>query len=195
MFDDALVLLLVLLFVLVGFVFVLFVPSLWEIRKPRDKGPRRVKDATLEKLGVKVRRLSGDFVRLLGDLSLLDGFEFEENVVVEGCLRVGDRCHFGKSLKVLGDVTVGCGVVIDENLVVEGNVNVLDDAVISGSVDAGGNVRLGEKVFVGGSVVAGGDVELFENCEVVGSVFPGKGALKVLKVPRIEFPSAIEDVG
>jgi len=168
---------------------------LWEIRKPKDKGPRNVKDATLEELGVKVRRLSGDFVRLLGDLSLPDGFEFEENVVVEGCLRVGDRCHFGKGLKVLGDVAVGCGAVINENLVVEGNANVMDEVVIGGSVDAGGDVRLGEKVFVGGSVAAGGDVELFENCEVVGGVFPGRGAVRVLRVPRLEFPSAIEDMG
>jgi len=195
LFDDALILLLGLLSVLVGFVFVLFVPSLWEIWKPRDKGPRRVKDATLEKLGVKVRRLSGDCVRLLGDFSVPDGFEFEENVIVEGCLCVGDRCHFGKSLKVLGDVAVGCGVVVDGNLVVEGNVNVMDEVVIGGSVDACGDVRLGEKVFVGGSVVSGGDVELFENCEVVGGVLTGRGAVRVLRVPRIEFPSAIEDVG
>jgi len=195
MLDDALVLLLVLLFLLVGFVFVLFVPSLWEIRKPRDKGPRRVRDATLKRLGVKVRRLNGDFVRLLGDVCLPDCYEFDENVVVEGCLTVGDRCHFGRSLKVLGDVTVGCGVVVDENLMVEGDLNILDEVVVGGSVDARGDVRLGEKVFVGGSVVSGGDVELFENCEVVGGVFPGRGVVRVLRVPKLEFPSAVEDVG
>jgi len=191
---DALFLLLGLLFILVGFVFVLFVPSLWEIKKPRDKGPRRVEDATLEKLGVKVRRLGGDFVRLRGDLTLPDWLEFEENVVIEGCLRVGNRCHFGKSVKVFGDVTLGFGVVIDENLVVKGNVNAMDEVAIGGSVDAAGNIRLGEKVYVGGAIAAGGYIELFENCEVVGGVFPGKGAVKVLKVPEIEFLSAIEDV-
>jgi len=196
MFDEAVILFVVLLSVLVGFVFALFVPSFWEIRKPKDKGPRRVMDETLERLGVKVRRLSGDFVRLKGDLTLPDGFEFEENVVVEGCLRVGDRCHFGRSLKVLGDVAVGCGVVIDENLVVEGNVNVLDEVVIGGSIHAGGDVRLGEKVHVGGSVVSGGSIELFENCEVVGGVLAGEqGAVRVMKVPKIEFPVGIEDVG
>jgi hypothetical protein len=51
-------------------------------------------------------------------------------------------------------------------------------------------------VFVGGAVVSGGDVELFENCEVVGAVLAGeRGAVRVLKVPRIEFPSAVEDLG
>jgi len=50
-------------------------------------------------------------------------------------------------------------------------------------------------VYVGGSVVAGGGIALFENCEVVGGVFPGTGAVKVLKVPSVEFPATIEDVG
>jgi len=192
--GDALVLLLLFLLVLIGFVLVLFVPSLWEIMKPRDKGPRAIKDKTLEMLGVKVRRLNGDYVRLLGDLRLPDGFEFEENVVVEGCLIVGEHCHFGRSLKVLGDATVGWGSVIDENLVVEGDVNVLDEAVVGGSVDGHGNVRLGAKVFVGGSVVSGGGIELFEDCEVVGSVLSGTGVVKVLRVPGFEFPLSIENV-
>jgi len=196
MFDDAFVLLLVLLTVLVGFVFVLFVPSLWEMRKPKDKGPRKVRDATLERLGVKARRLSGDFVRLKGDLTLPNDFVFEESVIVDGCLTVGNRCHFGKSLKVLGDVTVGFGVVINENLVAEGDIDVQDEAVIGGSIDARGDVRLSEKVYVGGSVVSTGDVELFENCEVAGGVLAGeRGAVRVLKVPKLEFPSGIEDVG
>jgi len=196
LFDDALVLLLMMLLALVGFVLALFVPSIWEVLKPKDKGPRKVKDATLEKLGVKVRRFDGGLVRLLGDLSLPDGFEVEESVVVEGRLSVGERCHFGKGLKVLGDVVVGCGVVIDESLVAEGDVNVLDEVVIGGSVDACGDVKLGERVFVGGSVVSGGNVELFENCEVVGGVLAGeRGVVRVLRVPWVEFPSAVEDVG
>jgi len=195
MFDDALILFLVLLFTFAGFVFVLFVPTLWEIRRPKDKGPRRMKDSTLERLGVKVRRLNEDFVRLTGDLKLPDGFEFTENVMVEGALTVGDSCHFRKSLKVLGDATIGFAVVIDENLVVEGNINVMDETVIGGSVDSRGDIKLGEKVFVGGSVVSYGTIELFENCEVVGGVFPSRGAVRVLRVPKVEFPSAIEDVG
>jgi len=196
LFDDAVVLLLILLLVFVGFVFILFVPSFLEVRKPKDKGPRRVRDSTLERLGVKVQRLSDNGLRLRGDLKLPSGFEFEENVIVEGSATIGARCHFGKGLKIQGDVTVGNGVVIDENLIVDGDVNVLDEALIGESISAGGKVKLGEKVHVGGSLVAGGDVELFENCEVVNGILCGKGgAVKVLRVPSVEFPSSIEDVG
>ncbi len=196
LFDDALILLLSFLLVFVGFVFVLFVPSLLEARKPKDKGPRKIRDATLERLGVKVRRLNDDVIRLQGDLGLPNDYEFDENVVVEGCLTVGDRCHFCRGLKVLGNVTVGNGVVVDENLVAEGDVNIMDEALIGGSINASGNVKLGEKVFVRGSVVSGGNVELFENCEIVGGVLVGKqGTIRVLKGPTFEYPSSIEDLG
>lgn len=196
LFDDAFVLLLTLLLVFVGFMFVLFVPSFLEVRKPKDKGPRRVRDSTLERLGVKVQRLSDNGIRLRGDLRLPAGFEFEENVIVEGAATIGARCHFGKGLKIQGDATVGNGVVIDENLIADGNVNVLDEAIIGGSISAGGKVKLGEKVHVGGALVAGDDIELFENCEVMNGILCGKGgAVKVLRVPSVEFPLSLEDVG
>jgi len=113
--GDAAVLLLALLLVFIIFVFVLFAPSLWETMKPRDKGPRKMRNATLEGLGVKVRRLNDDFVKLSGNPRLPDGFELKENVVVEGCLTAGSRCHFSKSLKVMGDVDIGCYAIIDGN--------------------------------------------------------------------------------
>ena len=196
LFDDAFVLLLTLLLVFVGFVFVLFVPSFLEVRKPKDKGPRRVRDSTLDRLGVKVQRLSDNGLRLRGDLKLPSGLEFEENVIVEGSATISARCHFGKGLKIQGDVTVGNGVVIDENLIVDGDVNVLDEAIIGGSISAAGKVKLGEKVYVGGSVVSDGNVELFENSEVVGGILSGKyGTIKVKKVLGVEFPASIDDVG
>lgn len=196
MFDDALILLVSLLLILIGFVVVLFIPSLIETVKPSDKGPRVVKDSTLEQFGVKVHRLNGDVLRVKGDLKLPNHFEFKENLVVKGNLAAGDCCHFGESLKVLGNLILGNSVVIGGNLVADGDVNISDEAAIDGSISAGGCVKLGEKVFVRGSVVAGGDVELFENCEVVGGVLSGKqGAVRVLKVPSVELPSAIDDVG
>jgi predicted acyltransferase (DUF342 family) len=81
-------------------------------------------------------------------------------------------------------------------LIVECDVKLGDEAVISGSIDASSSVKFGEKTLVDGSVVAGGDVELFENCEVVNGILCGRGgAIKVLKVPLVEFPSSIEDLG
>lgn len=193
---DQLLLLVLLLLSLVGFVLALFLPSLLEIWKPKDNGPRRMQERTLEQFGVKVHRANNEIVRVQGDLRLPNDFKFKENLVVKGSLNAGNGCHFSRSVKVSGNVILGVAVLLDENLVVEGDVKVGDDAAIGGSIDAGGSVKLGEKTFVGGSVVAGGNVELFENCEVVNGVLCGKsGAVKVLKMPSVEFPSSIQDVG
>ena len=196
MVVDEMLLLILLLLSLVGFVLALFLPSLLEIWKPKDNGPRKMRERTLEHLGVKVQRANGEIVRVQGDLNLPNDFKFEENIVVKGSLSAGNGCHFSRSVKVSGNVALGTAVLVDENLIVEGDVQAGDDAVIGGSIDAGGSVKLGEKAFVRGSVVAGGNVELFENCEVTNGILCGKsGAVKVLKVPSVEFPSSIEDVG
>jgi len=195
MFDQLLLFVLLLLS-LVSLAVILFLPSLLEIWKPKDSGPRKIREKTLEQLGVKVHKVNDEIVRVQGDLNLPSDFKFEENLVVKGSLNAGDGCHFSRSLKVSGIVTLGCAVLVGENLIVEGDVKINDEAVISGSINAGGSVKLGEKTYVGGSVVAGGNVELFENCEVVNGILCGKsGAVKVLKVPSVEFPSSIEDVG
>ncbi|MFQ6080842.1 MAG: hypothetical protein ACE5OW_04135 [Candidatus Bathyarchaeia archaeon] len=42
-------LLILLILALCGFVIILFLPALWELRKPRDPGPRRIDETTVEK--------------------------------------------------------------------------------------------------------------------------------------------------
>jgi len=195
-FLDPWVLMVVLFLFSFGFVIALFLPSLLEIKRPRDRGPRKIVKATLNKLSAvaDVRVLGGDIIKISGDVSFPSGFEVEENVVVEGGLTVGDRCHFHKSVKALGDVDVGSDVVVGGSLVADGSVDVGDGTVIGGSIDARGDVRLGERVFVGLSVVSGGDVELFESSEVEKNVL-ARGVVRVLRFPRFEFLSVIEDIG
>jgi len=196
MFLDPLVLMVVLLLVSFGFVLILFVPSLLEIKRPRDRGPRKIVKASLNKLSVlaDVHASDGDIIKISGDVCFPSGFEVEENVVVVGSLAVGDRCHFHKSVKAKGDVQVGSDVVIDGNVVADGGVSVGDGTVIGGSIEARGDVKLDERVFVRLSVVSGGNVELFESSEVKNNIL-AQGVIRVLKQPRLEFLSNIEDIG
>jgi bifunctional N-acetylglucosamine-1-phosphate-uridyltransferase/glucosamine-1-phosphate-acetyltransferase GlmU-like protein len=186
----------VLLLVLLGFVMILFVPSLLEMKRPKDKGPRKIVKETLGKLNAlsNVRALEGDLIKISGDVCFPSGFEMEENIVIEGSLTVGDRCHFHKSVKAGGDAHIGSDVIIDGNLVVDGGVDVGDGTVIGGSIDARSDAKLGEKVVVRFSLVSGGNVELFENSEVAKNIL-AQGVIKVLKQPRLGFPSTVEDIG
>jgi len=196
MFLDPLFLMVVLLLVSFGFVLILFFPSLLEIKKPKDRGPRKIVEESLNKLSdlVDVQTSDGNIVKISGDICFLSGFEVEENVVVEGSLAVGDRCHFHKSVKAKGDVQIGNDVVIDGNLVADGDVSVWDGTVIGGAIDARGDVKLSERVSVRLSVVSGGNVELFESSEVKNNIL-ALGVIRVLKQPRLDFPSTVEDIG
>jgi len=148
----------------------------------------------LKKAGVKSRRIDDNTVRIFEDVVFPPSFEVSENIIVEGALTAGDKCVFHRSVKAKRNVLIGCGVVMKENLISEGDVDVRDDSVIAGLVHAEGSVRLGEKVFIGLSVVANRDVELYENSEVKKNILTF-GVIKVLKNPRLDFPTTLEDIG
>lgn len=226
MILDPLLLIILLLIAALGFAVLVFSPFLIELKRPRDKGPRRILKMPLEgrirsigkmptaaksdeaeyssrggniqevldKAGVKAVRIGRDTLRILGDVSFLSRAEVSDNIVVEGSLKVGDDCVFHRSVKAKGNVFIGNRVVIKGNLLSEENVTMLDEVLIGGSVHSEGSVTIGEKAYVSLSVVAVGDVTLFENSEVQNNILT-RGAIKVLKYPKVDLPPSIDEIG
>lgn len=217
---DSFLLMLLMVILSLGGVILLFLPSIIEIRKPRDKGPRKIlrkplreslrctpliltsqQDSTYSrsfsqvvlKTGVRAQRIGNNTIRIFGDVTLPPKHEFSDNVVVHGALTVGDYCVFHGSIKAEGNVSIGNCVVISGNLVSKLNVEIMDDAIVAGSLHADGSVRLGERVFVGSAVVAGADVELYENSEVKRNILTN-GVIRMLRSPRVDWSSALEDI-
>ena len=188
------------------FIILLFLPTLLELRKPKDLGPRKITETMKRTLTRRRRKpdnhakllstitdhipenlrhtlidlddkeiseLGDDGIRIVGDVNLPPDIEIQENVVVEGSLTIGDRCHFLGSVKASEDVRVGNEVVIEENLIAGGNVNIGKDTMIYGSVNADGSVRLGQNSLVGLSITSGEDVELHENARVAKTITCG----------------------
>jgi bifunctional N-acetylglucosamine-1-phosphate-uridyltransferase/glucosamine-1-phosphate-acetyltransferase GlmU-like protein len=222
---DPSLLMTILLIAAFGFIGLVFSPLIIELRKPKDKGPRKIprmpldrrlrtsgpptstslneKEPTghsenlqeaLKEAGVKSTRMGKDTVRILGDFVFPPRSEVHDNVVVEGDVKIGDHCVFHQSIKAKGNMSVGNRVVIKGNLVSNGDVKLLDEVVIGGSVHSDGSVTLGEKVFVSMSVVACGNVELYENSEVKNNILT-RGTIKMIKPPRIDLPSSIDEIG
>ena len=226
MILDPLLLIMLLLIAALSFVALVFSPFLIELKRPRDKGPRRILKTSLEgrirsigkmpvtaksgeaeysnggedlqevldKAGVRAIRIGRDTWRILGDISFPPHLKVPDNIVVEGSLKVGDDCVFHRSLKARGNVFIGNRVVIKGNLLSEENVTMLDEVVIGGSVHSEGSVTMGEKAYVSLSVVAVGNVTLFENSEVKNNILT-HGAIKVLKYPKVDLPSSIDEIG
>jgi len=159
-----------LILALFGFALLFFLPAAMELKRPRDKGPRRVKEST--KLArKKVLKLGVDTIRITSDVEFPPDVEAKENIVVEGSLMIEDRCHFYGSVKASGDVEIRDKVVIEGSLIAGGSVKLGKDTMIKGSVDARGSVVLGENSFVGLSLTSGGDVEMHRGAKVFKNIF------------------------
>jgi len=148
----------------------------------------------LNAAGVKAVPIGTDTVRIFGDVVFSPHVEASDNIVAEGTLSMGDFCVCHRSIKAKGNLHVGNGVIVKGNVVSEANVTILDDAVIGGSVHSEGSVKIGENVFIALSVVASGDVELHENSEVKKNILT-RGVIKVLRHPRVDLPSTIDEIG
>lgn len=156
---------------LCGFTLLFFLPAVLELKRPRDKGPRRVAESTMEFNRKKVLKLGVDTIRIMGHVEFPSDVEAKENIVVEGSLVIEDRCHFYGSVKASGDVEIRSKVVIEGSLIAGGGVKLGKDSKIKGSVDARGSVHLGENSFVGLSLTSGGDVEMHRGARVFKNIF------------------------
>jgi UDP-3-O-[3-hydroxymyristoyl] glucosamine N-acyltransferase len=148
----------------------------------------------LNEVGAKSTRIDKDTVRIYGDFAFPARSEVSDSVVIEGALKIGDKCVFERSVKAKGNVFVGNRVVIKGNLLSTGDVTLLDEVVIGGSLHSEGSVIIGENVFIALSVVAVGNVELCENSEVKNNILT-RGTIKVLKPRKVELPPSIDEIG
>jgi len=195
-------LLILLILALFGFTVFLFLPSILELKRPRNHGPRsilesgeekgtqRVDSAELLELplfvkeyipeslqqimvslnGKKISKIGTDTVKIGGDVEFPSEIEILENIVVEGRLRIGDKCRFHGNVQASEGVRIGRNVVLEKNLVSEKDVSIDRDSVINGSLNAKGSVFLGPNALVGLSLFSGGHVELGQGAKVVKNI-------------------------
>lgn len=222
MSADTLETMLLVMFAAVGFVIMVFVPSIIEIKKPKDKGPRRVLRSLnqnrevrkppliatpspdshrvardlqqiLSEAEVSSRRVGKNIVRILEGVEFAPNSEIIETIVVQGSMKAGAQCVFHGDIKTKGNAVIGDGVVIEGNLITLGDVYIGANVVVGGSVHSEGHVTLGEKTHIGVAVVAAGDVEIQEDTEVNKQILTGT-AVRVLRHPRVDLPSTLDKI-
>lgn len=203
MIQNPTVLFLLLILTLIGLTLLLLVPTIVEIRKPKDIGPRKIAESTTRKRdehsyqqaklsnlsrqslpknlqhilteleGKEISAMGVDAARIVGDVKFPPDIEVQKSIVVEGSLIIGERCLFSNSVKASKGVSVSNEVIVKGDIVSDGNAYVGADVMIKGSVHAQGSVRLGKNTFVDGSVIAGENVELHQNARVAGNILSG----------------------
>ena len=177
---DTLETMLMVMFVAVGFIIMVFLPSIIEIKKPKDKGPRRVLRSLHQKPEVRRPRQIGvprpDSLRAGQNSKDLQQILSEAGV---SCRRIGKNIvrilegvefvpnsEIMETIVVEGSMKAGTKCVFHGSVKAKGNAVIGDGVVIEGNLIALGNVRVGDDVVVGGSVHSEGRVTLGENVHV-----------------------------
>jgi len=163
---DPFLLMLLLVVAALGFVTFLFLPSIIEILKPRDRGPRRILRTPLQKImrksGKSAFTAKSDSVDNSGASKDLGDVLEEAGVKMR---RIGND-----TVRILGDVVFPAGLQVSDNIVVDGALTVGNKCAFQGSVKARGNVLIGNGVVLRGNLVSKGNVDIQDEAVIGGSV-------------------------
>lgn len=165
---------LLLLIAALAFVVLVFSPLIIELRKPRDKGPRKIFNMPFE------RRMRSSPTKpvtigldLAGDSNIARNLEDVLNAAGVKAVRIGKD-----TVRIFGDVVFSPHVEASDNIVVEGTLSMDDFCVCHRSIKAKGSVHIGNGVIVKGNVVSEGNVTILDEAVIGGSVH-SEGSVKI----------------
>jgi len=183
-----------------------FTPTIFEIFKRKDKGPKEIPEQTtyeekpdidtplLERAREEARvKVSGEVIRITGDASIPDGTEVKNHIVVQGNLKVGKKCHIFGSIKAFGDVDVGDYSIVEGHVLSEGTVIIGRDCVVKGVVDSLKDIILGENAVVE-AVSTEKTVKVGSNAKINRRILSGASIVASLQEPQtvVEKPEKAE---
>lgn len=138
-----------------------FIPTIIEAFKRKDKGPKDVPDQTTykEKTDLDIPRLEhargearikapGDVIRIMGDASMPEGTEINNQIVVHGNLKVGRKSHVYGSVKVFGSIEISESSIVEGHVLSEGTIVIGRGCIIKGIVDSPKDIILEENAIV-----------------------------------------------
>lgn len=156
------------------FMVMIFFPSLVELKKPKDRGPRKIRKSSLQKSIVHSPRLvsvprsdlSGVRHRVEDLQKILADAGIRSRRIDERTVRILEGVEFEPALEILDDI------------VIEGAFKAGAKCVFHGSIKAKGNVVVGESVVIDGSLVSLGDT-CIEDEVVIGGLVHSEGRARL----------------
>jgi len=139
-----------------------FIPTIIEIFKRKDTGPREVPEQTtyeeppeLENISRLERsrgdaraKVTGDVIRITGNVSIPDETVINNHLMVQGNLKIGKNTHVQGSIKAFGDIELGESSIVEGHVLSEGKVTVGRCCVVKGIVDSLKDIILEENAVV-----------------------------------------------
>jgi cytoskeletal protein CcmA (bactofilin family) len=187
--QNPIVLLLLLVLILLGLILLLLAPTIIEIKKPKDKGPRKIAEGTPKKPeeygyqpAKNSKRLStfpkqGLPKNLRQILKELEGKKIltigTDAVKIKGDVKFPSDIEIQKTIVVEGSLTLGERCLFGGSLKASKNITVNNEVIIKGDLVTDGSAHIGANVLIEGSVHARDYVQLGKSTFVGGSVVAG----------------------
>ncbi|MFQ6087007.1 MAG: hypothetical protein ACE5OV_03195 [Candidatus Bathyarchaeia archaeon] len=189
MIPNPTMLLLLLILTLLGLILLLLAPTIFEIRKPENKGPRKITESTTRKPdehGSQQAQSSRQSLTLsrqnlpknLRDVLIeLEGKEVSaigvDAVRIIGDVKLPSNIEVQKSIVVEGFFTIGERCLFGGSVKASKDITVGNEVIVKGDLVTDGNAYIGADVMIEGSVHAQGSVKLGKDTFVGGSVVAG----------------------
>jgi len=93
-------------------------------------------------------KITGDVMRITGNVSIPDGTEIKNHLMVQGNLKVGKNTHIYGSIKAFGDIELGEKSIVEGHVLSEGKVVIGRHCVVKGIVDSLKDIILKENATV-----------------------------------------------
>lgn len=149
-----------------GFAIFTFLPSVLEILKPKDRGPRRILKKPLHEAIRHASRLrSKSESNPIDDGTISKDLEVALKGAGAKIQRIGRD-----SVRVLGDIKLNANLEIFENIVVQGSLEVGERCIFHGSIKAYGNMSIGSSVIVEGNLLSKRNIDIKDDAVIAGSV-------------------------
>jgi len=171
---DPFLLMSLLLIAALAFVVLVFSPLIIELKKPRDKGPRRILKIPFER---RIRSSPKKPVTIGRNLAAnSSNVKNLEDILNEAGLKA---TRIGKdTTRIFGDVVFAPHFEVTDNIVVEGALSISDLCVVHRSIKAKGNLAVGNGVVVKGNLVSEGNVTILDDAVIGGSVH-SEGSVRI----------------
>lgn len=152
----------------------IFLPSVVELKKPKDGGPRKIPKSSLKKSTLHSPRL----VSVRGSDS--SGVRHRVKDLQKVLADAGIRSHRmdERTVRILEGVELERALEIFDDIIVEGDFEAGAKCVFHGSIKAKGHALVGESVIIDGNLISLGDTRI-EDEAVIGGLVHSEGSARL----------------
>ncbi len=178
-----------------------FIPAFIGIFRKKDRGPREFPEQTiyeeipdlqisrLERARGQARsKISSEIIRITGNVSIPEGTEIKNHLMVQGNLVLGKNSRVHGSIKAFGDVDLGESSTVEGHVLSEGKVIIRRNCVVKGIVDSLNDIILEENAVVE-AVSTERTVRLSPNAKINRRILSGASIITVPQETLEEHPS------